>query len=180
MKIKLRKLFAVTAAALCLMLLAACDKKEKVDYEALKTDLIGVWCDVNGPQYVEEAGKSYYRLYEFTPDGSVIYHMPQDGIPIFYEQTYMLIDDLLDVEGSKCRISIENDTLTMSYDAGSSTYRRMDIPEICDYGVWCINNELYDEQVAYLKSPEAEGVGMRDAVTLADGSEEDSSEEAAE
>lgn len=152
MKIRSRKLFA--AAVMLMMLLTACGE-DKPDYESIKTDIIGVWCDVDGPEYEVDADGGHYRLYEFTPDGRIIYHMPDEIYgSVYYEDTYTINNDLLSVSGSMCRLSIENDILTMTFDSGHSDYRRMDIPEICEYGVICIDDELFRRQDYYLKTGE--------------------------
>lgn len=158
MKIRLRKLFAAAmafTAAVTLMLLTACGE-DKPDYEALKTDIIGVWCDIDGPEFIEDGEKSHYRMYEFTDDGRIIYHMPDiNKVSIFYEEPYEIRDDLFDSNGAMCRISIENDILTMSFDGGSSQYRRMDIPEMYEYGLICMNNDLFAQLQEYAAQQQA-------------------------
>lgn len=150
--IKIRKLFAAAAVLLMLTVLAACSS-DRPDYEALKTDIIGVWCDPDGPEYEEINGVGFFRLYEFTPDGQLIYHMPSAAMPTYFQDAkYEIRDDILDVDGQMCRIKIENDILTMTFDGGHSDYRRMDIPEICEYSIICANNDLFAQQQEYLAS----------------------------
>lgn len=149
MKTKIRKIFAAAMASVMMIVFAGCGN-DKNGYESLKTDIIGVWCDTDGPEYVENNGSPYYRLYEFTSDGRIIYHMPQDLGSVYSESNYEIRDDFLDVDGSLCKISIENDILTMTNNAGSSQYRRMSLEEVCDYGVVCIDNELYQQQLVIL------------------------------
>ena len=140
--IKLRKLLAAVMAFTIILVCAACGEN-KVDHEHLKTDIIGIWCDINGPEYNEES--DCYYIYEFT-DTNIIYHTPQQGISIYNEQGYEIRENILDVEGAMCRISIENDVLTMSFNDGASQYRRMTVEEVTKYGVICIGDELYEKQ----------------------------------
>lgn len=142
-------LICALSALVCMVIFSSCTK-EKPDYEALANDLIGVWCDVDGPEYVNDGTSDpYHRFYEFY-DGTIYYYMPTETLPMSYTQSYTLRDDLLDVEGSKCRITIENDILTMITADGESKYRRMDAAEICDYGVIAANDEIYVEQLEIL------------------------------
>lgn len=134
---------AVFASAVMLMLTACVDFSS---YEHLKTDIVGMWCDPDGPEYVEHEKGNFYIMYEFTDDGKLYHHRSFDGYTMFTEANYSISDNLLDVDGQKCRIKIENDVLTMIYDGGSSDYRRMTADEATYYGVLAKGNPMRSEQ----------------------------------
>ncbi len=158
---KLRKLFAAAMAAAIMLVLTACNE-DKPDYEKLKTDIIGVWCDIDGPEYVEDGEDSYYRLYEFTSDGQLIYHMPRNMMSYYNDASYEITDDIMTVSGGgRCRISIENDILTMIQDNGSSDYRRMTLDEVTSYGAVCRDDGLYKQQESLIVAYQSEaGLAM--------------------
>ncbi len=164
--LKLRKIFAAVTATAMLLVLTACGS-DKPDYEQLKTDIIGVWCDVDGPEYVpmEDESLSYYRMYEFTENDRLIYHMPDSFYGSYYtESAYSITDDIMTVdEKSRCKISIENDILTMTYNDGYSQYRRMTPVEAYEYGAICIGEAAYAELDEYLTPDDNEAVSETSA-----------------
>ncbi len=147
---KMRKLFAVITAAAIMLVLTGCNSNTK-KYEQLKKDIVGMWCDINGPEYFENEGNPYYKLYEFTSAGEIIYHTPMASGSFYTEDTYELRDAILVVgEGGMCRVNIENDVLTMTYNEGASQYRRMSIEEVSNFGCYYIDDALYEQQLDYL------------------------------
>ncbi len=132
------------------LVLAACGNDK--DYEHLKTDIVGFWCDVDGPEYVQTESGGYYRLYEFTKTGGLYYHEPNGSLSVWYPASYEITDDILNVDGARCRITIENDILTMAYDSGESKYRRMTVEEVCSYGVYAQDADFFSQQEPYLES----------------------------
>ena len=130
MNFKIRNLLAAAMAFVMMISLTACSSDKQKKYEQLKTDIVGVWCDIDGPEYFENEGNPYYKLYEFTSEGGLIYHTPMAMGSVYTEDTYEISDDFLTVgNGAKCRIEIDNDVLTMIYNGGSSQYRKMSMEE---------------------------------------------------
>lgn len=133
-----------------LMLSFAACGQNKVDYEKLKTDIVGVWCDINGPEYFENDGNPYYQLYEFTGDGTLAYHIVTPDIASYYDYQYTLRDNFLDVDGNMCKVSVDdNDILTMTNDNGDTKYRRMSMEEVCNFGVTYLDEDNYAAQLDY-------------------------------
>ena len=113
MNFKIRNLLAAAMAFVMMISLTACSSDKQKKYEQLKTDIVGVWCDIDGPEYFENEGNPYYKLYEFTSEGGLIYHTPMAMGSVYTEDTYEISDDFLTVgNGAKCRIEIDNDVLT--------------------------------------------------------------------
>ena len=139
---------------MALMLTFAACGQDKVDYDKLKTDIVGIWCGIDGPEYLEDNdGVPYYQLYEFTSDGMLAYHIITPAIASYYDFNYTLRDDFLDVDGNMCRVSIDaNDVLTMSNDKGDTQYRRMSMEEVCNFGVVYLDEHNYLAQVEYTEA----------------------------
>ena len=151
MNFKIRNLLAAAMAFVMMISLTACSSDKQKKYEQLKTDIVGVWCDIDGPEYFENEGNPYYKLYEFTSEGGLIYHTPMAMGSVYTEDTYEISDDFLTVgNGGKCRIEIDNDVLTMIYNGGSSQYRKMSMEEVCNFGVYYIDADNYQKQLDYL------------------------------
>ena len=144
-----RILSAVLAALAVMALFTACGEDTKVDYEKLKTDIVGIWCDINGPEYFENEGNPYYQLYEFTGDGRLAYHTITQYIAQYVDVNYTLRDDFLDVDGAMCKVTVENDILTMKNDSGTTQYRRMTMEEVCNFGVVYLDSDNYMAQIDY-------------------------------
>lgn len=145
-----KKTLAVIFAAALTLSLTGCMGGKQKEYEQLKKDIVGVWCDIEGPEYVQNGDDPYYKLYEFTSDGKIIYHTPMERGSVYTESTYELRDNYLDVEGAMCIVGVENDVLTMTYDSGKSQYRRMSMQEVCNFGVYYIEESSYQEQLDFL------------------------------
>ena len=131
-----------------MLTLAACGK-DKPDYEKLKTDIVGIWCDINGPEYFENDGNPYYQIYEFTSDGTLAYHTITQYLAQYVDIKYTLRDDFLDVDGSMCKVSVEDDILTMKNDSGDTRFRRMSMEEVCNFGVVYLDPDNYQKQLDY-------------------------------
>jgi len=136
---------------MALMLTFAACGQDKVDYEKLKTDIVGIWCDINGPEYLEDDnGNPYYQIYEFTSGGKLAYHIITPSIASYQDIKYTLRDNFLDIDGSMCKVSIdENDILTMTNDNGDTKYRRMTMEEVCNFGVIYLDDDNYMAQIDY-------------------------------
>ncbi|MCI7497802.1 MAG: hypothetical protein SOT68_01585 [Oscillospiraceae bacterium] len=135
---------------MALMLTFAACGQDKVDYEKLKTDIVGIWCDVNGPEYFENDGDPYYQIYEFTSGGKLAYHIITPSIASYYDFNYTLRDNFLDIDGNMCKVSVdENDILTMTNDNGDTKYRRMTMEEVCNFGVVYLDEDNYHAQIEY-------------------------------
>ncbi len=134
--------------AALMLTLAACGQN-KQDYEKLKTDIVGIWCDINGPEYFENDGDPYYQIYEFTSGGMLAYHIITPNIASYYDFSYELRDNFLDIDGQMCKVSIENDILTMTNDSGDTKYRRMSMEEVCNFGVVYLDSDNYYKQLEY-------------------------------
>ena len=93
---------------MALMLTFAACGQDKVDYEKLKTDIGGIWCDVNGPEYFENDGDPYYQIYEFTSGGKLAYHIITPSIASYYDFNYTLRDNFLDIDGNMCKVSVDD------------------------------------------------------------------------
>lgn len=134
-----------------LMLTFAACGQDKVDYEKLKTDIVGIWCDINGPEYLEDDnGEPYYQVYEFTAGGKLAYHIVTPYVASYYDYEYTLRDNFLDIDGSMCKVSVdENDILTMTNDNGDTKYRRMTMEEVCNFGIVYIDDDNYMAQIDY-------------------------------
>ncbi|MBQ5331637.1 MAG: hypothetical protein J6K92_00025 [Oscillospiraceae bacterium] len=178
-----RILSALLSALMLMITLSACGK-DKPDYEKLKTDIVGIWCDINGPEYFENEGNPYYQIYEFTADGTLAYHTITPTIAQYVDVTYELRDDFLDVGGALCKVSLENDILTMKNDIGTTQYRRMSMEEVCNFGVIYLDSDNYAKQREYTDffsknwpGAEADETDTSDISDIAEGS--DSSEAAA-
>lgn len=130
--------------------LAACGQN-KVDYDKLKTDIVGIWCDINGPEYLEDDdGNPYYQIYEFTAGGTLAYHIITPELASYYDFQYTLRDNFLDIDGNMCKVSIDdNDILTMTNDNGDTQYRRMSMEEVCNFGVTYLDDDNYAAQLEY-------------------------------
>lgn len=151
MKIKTRKFLAAALAFAMIIVLSACNSDKQKKYEQLRADIVGMWCDINGPEYFENEGNPYYRLYEFTSEGELIYHTPMAGGSFYTEDTYELKDNFLTVgQSGMCKVTVENDVLTMTYNEGSSQYRRMSMEEVCNFGAYYIDDDNYQKQLDYL------------------------------
>lgn len=148
----IRKIFALAAAAVMMLTFAACnDDTEKKDYEYLKTEIVGVWCDEGGPvKAVLNDGEEHYMLYEFTEDGKMYSHAPTAEYAYWMDDTYTIEENYFIVGDAKTLIEIEGDTLIMSNNSGDKRYRRMTVEEVSDYGVYCMGSALWQEQSAYL------------------------------
>lgn len=129
---------------------AACGQ-DKVDYDKLKTDIVGIWCDINGPEYLQDDnGDPYYQIYEFTSDGKLAYHIITPSIASYHDFNYTLRDNFLDIDGSMCKVAVDdNDILTMSNDNGDTKYRRMTMEEVCNFGVVYLDEDNYHAQIDY-------------------------------
>ena len=147
--IEKRILSALLDVLAVMALFTACGEDKKVDYEKLKTDIVGIWCDINGPEYFENDGDPYYQLYEFTSDGRLAYHSVFPYISQYVDIQYTLRDDFLDVDGAMCKVSVENDVLTMKNDNGTSQFRRMTVEEVCNFSVVYLDQDNYYAQIDY-------------------------------
>ena len=137
--------------AALMLTLAACGQ-DKPDYEKLKTDIVGIWCDISGPEYFENEGDPYYQLYEFTGSGKLAYHIITPEVASYYDFTYELRDDFLDIDGQMCKVSVENDVMTMTNNNGNTQYRRMSMEEVCNFGVVYLDDDNYMAQVEYTQA----------------------------
>lgn len=131
-----------------MLTLAACGQ-DKPDYEKLKTDIVGIWCDIEGPEYFENDGDPYYQLYEFTSSGKLAYHIVNPSIATYYEFKYELRDNFLDIDGQMCKANVEGDVLTMTNDNGDTKFRRMSMEEVCNFGVVYLDDANYLAQIEY-------------------------------
>ncbi len=148
MKIKLGILSVLAA----LFLFAACgkDTEEKPDYGYLKEDIVGVWCSLDGPEFIENGDWKFYIMWEFCEDGRLIYHKPYDGYSGFDEHSYEIKDNLLVVDNEAgCYIEVKDNILTMTNDNGATEYRRMGIDEVTGYDVICFGEKSRAEQDEY-------------------------------
>lgn len=140
----------ILAAMVMMMSLAiftGCKREEdKTKYLHLKADIVGAWCDEAGPEEVETDRGTAHMFYEFTEDGNVFYYSAFDFGAIYYSGSYSIDGNIFDSEGSKCRINVENDILTMTYDSGSSRYRRVGAAELLEYSVYAHGEALFAEQ----------------------------------
>lgn len=130
-----------------LAIFTGCVGEDKTKYLHLKTDIVGAWCDEAGPEVVETEGGTAHRFYEFTEGGAIIHYYAYEDIGAVYtESTYTIDGNIFDSEGSKCRINVENDILTMTHDGGSSRYRRVGAAELLEYSVYAHGEALFAEQ----------------------------------
>lgn len=159
-----RKLLAAFIAAAMLMVMTACSNYKQ--YEHLKTDIVGVWCEEGGPvlePYIGEDGLDYstYYTYEFTSTGQLVYHYTYAAIGGTSHSTvdYSITDNILDVKGAKCRIDIQDGILTMTNNESTTRYRRMSMEEIIEYAVDVQDEQLKDEKDLYIISVMEENYG---------------------
>ncbi|MGN0638663.1 MAG: hypothetical protein ACI4J0_09860 [Huintestinicola sp.] len=129
--------------------LAACGGEDKPDYEKLKTDIVGIWCDIEGPEYYENNGNPYYQLYEFTSDGKMAYHQITQTLATYYDYQYELRDNFLDIDGQMCKVGVEDDVLTLTNNNGDTRLRRMSVEEVCNFGVVYLDSGNYNKQLEY-------------------------------
>lgn len=134
--------------AALMLTLAACGQ-DKPDYEKLKTDIVGIWCDINGPEYFENDGNPYYQIYEFTSGGVLAYHTITPDVTQYVDVKYEIRDNFLTVDNSMCKFSIEDDILTMTNNNGDTKFRRMSMEEVCNFGVVYIDSGNYEKQLEY-------------------------------
>lgn len=141
-------ILAATVMMMSLAIFTGCNGREdKTKYLHLKADIVGAWCDEAGPEEVETQGGTAHRFYEFTEDGTLFHYYAYDDLGAVYTQSSYTIDgNIFDSEGSKCRINVENDILTMTNNGGSSRYRRVGAAELLEYSVYAHGEALYAEQ----------------------------------
>ena len=175
-----RKLLAAFIAAAMLMVMTACSNYKQYDH--LKTDILGIWCGEEGPdfeEYIGEDGLDYsrYFAYEFTPDGQLVYHYTYVylGGTSQTNVNYSISDNLLDVEGAKCRIDIQDGILSMTSNEGTNRYRKMTVDELVEYVVDPINPEI----AAQKEERVAELMAEYEATATEEGSSESETEGAA-
>lgn len=153
---------ALIAPLMIILCFSGCGKgngEDTAQYDQLRTDIVGMWCDEAGPEYVQNGDSPYYKMYEFDENGMLYYHNPSRYGSVYYESTYTLDKDLLTVyelhddgtsgQGSSCKVSVRDDILTMSTNGGDSRYRRMTMEEICNFAVVAKGTALGMEQVEY-------------------------------
>ncbi|MDE6592223.1 MAG: hypothetical protein K2K57_04065 [Oscillospiraceae bacterium] len=148
--------------------------EDKTKYLHLKTDIVGAWCDEAGPEEVETQAGTAHRFYEFTEDGAVFYYFAYDDIGAAYtESSYTIDGNIFDSEGSKCRINVENDILTMTFNEGSSRYRRVGAAELLEYSVYAQGKALFAEQEPLIMAKQGVGddVGTEEADEMTDASD---------
>lgn len=166
--------------AVLMLSLAACGQ-DKPDYEKLKTDIVGIWCDINGPEYYENDGNPYYQLYEFTSSGKMAYHQITPVLATYYEFPYELRDNFLDIDGQMCKVSVEDNVLTMTNNDGNTKLRLMSVEEVCNFGVVYLDTDNYNKQLEYTNFFKTNWPGAAEADTEASSDTEaaSSSESAA-
>lgn len=152
-------LFAQLLIILCLTGCGSDKAEDTARYEQLKTDIVGMWCDEAGPEYVQNGDSPYYKMYEFDEEGMLFYHTPSQYGSVYYESSYTLEKDFLTVyelhddgttgSGSSCKVSVENGILTMTTNGGDSRYRRMTMEEICNFAVVTKGAALSLEQIEF-------------------------------
>ena len=129
---------------IAVMALAGCSKVP--DYESYKTDIIGVWCSPDGPEYVTDVDDPYHFAIEFTED-KMIFHSPSQRVPGYLEDTPYTLRDNYVILGENgdgtIMVSIENDQLTITEGKGSTTYRRATTEELADAGILPIGADQY-------------------------------------
>ena len=110
MNFKIRNLLAAAMAFVMMISLTACSSDKQKKYEQLKTDIVGVWCDIDGPEYFENEGNPYYKLYEIDADN---YQKQLDYLGLLYGT---------DSEGHKLNEdgSIREETSASASDASTS------------------------------------------------------------
>lgn len=148
---KFSKIKTVMICVIFMSLFTGC-QSDKYDY--LKTDIVGAWCDEDGPELTEnEILGQVYRIYEFTEDGTVCYYyVAEDENAYRQDSQYEIDGNLFSSEGAMCRIDVKDNILTMTTDNGSSRYRRMDAAELLDYNILAQGAKLTEEQDAIMNS----------------------------
>ena len=138
----------IMSVIMSLAVFIGCSREEdKSKYDHLKTDIVGAWCDEAGPEAVETEGGTALKFYEFTEAGQVYYYYAYEDMgAVYFNSEYFLDGNLFNSEGSMCRINVEDDILTMTYDAGTSRYRRVSAAELLEYDVYAHGEVLYAEQ----------------------------------
>lgn len=172
-----RKLLAAFIAAAILAVMTACGNYKQ--YEHLTADIVGVWCGEDGPvyeEYIGEDGMDYsrYFAYEFTPDGQLVYHYTYVylGGTSQTSVNYSISDNILDVEGARCRIDIQDGILSMTSNEGTNRYRKMTVDELVEYVVEPINPEI----AAQKEEKVAELMAEYEATATEEGSSESETE----
>ncbi|MBQ5317088.1 MAG: hypothetical protein J6I96_06000 [Oscillospiraceae bacterium] len=150
----------IVCLMLALALFTACGSN-KVDYEAYKTDIIGVWCDVDGPEYIPTADPetAFYYIIEFTDDNTMATHESSQKYPGYVLRVpYELRDDILvlgDDGQGRIRIGFEDGNLLITDGQGTHTYRHPTVEELGNAGVYPIDEELYQQVLQYMQEKEA-------------------------
>lgn len=157
----MKRFAAVIALIIGALCLSSCKQQEEaVDYSHLVTDIVGVWCDPEGPEFVAatEERPAYYRLYEFTSDGRQINHQcSQETGSGFHEHTYTITDDILTVDSTmQCRIKIEDGILTMITNDHETQYKRASDEELYDSGCIPVDTGTYNAYVDYMSRRDTE------------------------
>lgn len=156
----MKRYIGILLTTVMMLCFTACSNNAKLE-EQLKTDILGVWCTENGPDYeyvAEKPDSSYYMFYEFCSDGQLIHHFPSKEYGSLYgKDPYTIENNMLIVDGQKCRIEIKDDILTMINDGGAVRYRRVGIEEMYEYKMIPIEPENQEKYKEYKQ--EVEGTG---------------------
>lgn len=188
---------AAVSASLLLILMCGCANDEDAQYEHLKTDIVGMWMDVDGP--VVDSNNPFgnsLRFYEFTSAGEVYYHFifinsetnaPADGTMLtstYYFDGNMLVNVVEgEEEGSTQKsgaiVDINDGIMTMSNNSGSSTYKKLSVEDTTGYAVFYKDEALAAKQAELVAGTEetADSSVSGDTEASSDTSETEASEE---
>lgn len=163
MNIKFVKKLSAVIIALTAMIMLMCscgkDNDDTPDYEYLKTDIIGMWIDENGPATVDSPifGESMV-FYEFTSDNNIYYHymyideqgFSNDGCS--NTGTYRIDGNMLvyEKQNAGAYIDIADDVMTMTNNNGSTKYEKITVEEAAAYKINYKDPVLQEQREAYI------------------------------
>lgn len=154
------------AAVLLLTMLSLCgcgENNSEIEYEHLKTDIVGMWMNEGGPNTTENSpvGKAL-QFFEFTSDGKVYHHyiyMHEEGIPA--EMTsggspYRIDGNMFvnEDDNTGALITIEGNTMTMSNNSGANVYTKLSVEDATGYYLYYNDENLLAEQQEFKASLE--------------------------
>ena len=140
-----------------LVLFTACNSGGNA-YADYGTKLVGVWCDINGPELIKttDPDTDYYYIIEFTDDNVFATHESCAKYPGYVLRApFELQDDLIILgEDKQGRVRIafdENDNLLLTDGQGTHTFRHPTIAELGDAGVYPIDQTQFQQVAQYLE-----------------------------
>ena len=151
MKKLTRKLLAalLTAAVFCSAVIFTGCNNNKTDYSYIQPALVGIWMIEGGPEYFmnENVGMSCLKFYEFTSDSKLFIHYVYGTGDVTDDGTaYEIKDNYFIVDGARCLIDVQGDTMIMTNDSGEQRYSRISMEDTLKYFLSYNDAGLSEEQ----------------------------------